>query len=288
MKVTIDTPTGPFEFELPVIHFGVMGPPSSGKSHLVASMEKPLLVLAADPFDKMQPYFDQGIVEDEIRVGQFGQPIRIVRSVKTGNPIIQIEGFYDLGDTPSAMQQFMERTNQLHAEVHRPWRSIAVDSWTQLEFIARMRRMSGTHAVKAAMKGATIYGAAKDDLQQVLNARLAHIACNLAIVMHVQEKTDFETGQVVYRGVKAIGELKTELPAVLGERYLARNVDGTKRQLDTKNVLYNCCTLINAPNPCANEFTALFANYIAKRVEQHNARAASAAPTGASGAAVKE
>lgn len=277
MKVTVETAVGLVELELPPLHIGIMGEPSSGKSHFVASMEKPLLVLATDPFDKLAPYLDRGIPDNESTRGQFGQPVRLVRSEKSGSPIIQIEGFYDIGSEPAAMTAFAARCEQLAAEANRPWRSFAIDSWTQLEFIARERRARGSMAVKSAMKGATVYGAAKDDLQQLLNLRFMHLPCNVAVVLHTLVKTDFETGVVTYRGMKAIGELKTEIPGALGERYLARNIDGTRRQLDTKNALYNCCTLIDAPNPCANEFTALFSNWIAKQVNRINDRAASAA-----------
>lgn len=245
-----------------------MGAPSSGKSHLLASMEKPLLVMATDPIDKMQPYFDRGELDPEVHTGQFGQPIRIVKSAATGNAIIQIESFYDLDpQSPTGMESFISRSFQLRSEVAaKRWASIAIDSWTNLEFIARLRRTIGPMAVKGADRDNRLpYNPAKDDIQRTFNTQYVHLPCNVGVSLHTTEKRN-EEGAVVYRGIKCIGELKNDLPGVLGERYLATNVDGTTRRLDTKNVAYNCCTLIDAPNPCANDFAALYTNWIAKRV----------------------
>ena len=48
---------------LPIVKFGCMGPPNTGKSHLVSTMEYPLLVLLADPFEKAECYFDRGLLD---------------------------------------------------------------------------------------------------------------------------------------------------------------------------------------------------------------------------------
>jgi hypothetical protein len=265
------------ELTLPTLHFGVMGLPSSGKSHLIASMEKPLLVLSSDPFDKQQPYLDRGDADPQVYTGQFGQPTRIVKSATTGNAIIQIEGYYDTDpDNPTAMSALLARGEQLRSEVIAGrWKSIALDSWTNIEWIARQRRSAKPFLVTDAH--GKRYGAAKDDLQTFFNARFVHLPCHVGVALHTTEKRD-DDGVVTYRGIKAIGELKTDLPGSLGERYLAVNVDGTQRRLDTRNVAYNCCTLIDAPNPCVNEFTALYSNWL-KRETEKRAASTAAQPT---------
>lgn len=263
--------------DLPTLHFGIMGPPSSGKTHLVASMEKPLLVLAADPFDKMAPYFDRGVLDPKVYAGQFGQPIRLVKSATTGKAIIQIEGFHDTNpDAPAAFDALLKRAAQVRDEVIAgQWRSVALDSWSNIEYVAKERRRIGPLAVQGtdSRRGLRIAANAKDDLLTMFNSRFVHLPCHLGVVLHTVEKRD-EDGALVYRGMKVIGELKTDLPGSLGERYLARNIDGVRRQLDTRNVGYNCCTLIDAPSPCDNDFKALFTNWITKRAVAANAAAA--------------
>ncbi len=270
------------ELLLPRLKFGIMGRPGSGKSHLLASMPKPLLVLSTDPEEKLQPYFDRcGDLQHS--VGQFGQPVILGLSPTTGKPIMQIEIFYDLEPaTPVAMTALLARGEQLRSEVEaRGIASVAYDSWSQGEYIAWCRRAHGQFAISNP-DGRAVYNAAKDDLKPFMWSRLVPLKCNLGIAFHTEEKI-VEEGGVSSFGIKAIGALRTELASILPERYRSvSEPDGTTRRLWTKpDGRFDLCTLIDAPNPCANDYKALFTNWINKRVAAMDAAtkpAPSAAP----------
>lgn len=286
MKVTVDTPHGPLELDLPRIKFGVMGRPGSGKSELLASMPKPLFVYATDPEEKLMPYFDRcGRIERG--VGQFGQPVLIGFSPTTDKPIMQVELFYDLEpSSPSAVTQLLARAQQVRGEVDAGmWASVALDSWSQLETFAVWRRTWGTMAAKDADAHGRNYGAAKDDLKPFFWSWLIPLKCNLGIAFHTTEKLREESGVSSY-GIKAIGDLPSGLASVLPERYRSESqADGSTRKLYTKpDGRYDLCTLIDAPNPCDNHYPALFTNWINKRV----AMAAAAKPAPADPAPQKE
>lgn len=256
----------------------IMGRPGSGKSHTLASLPKPLLVLAADPIEKLTPYLDRGIVREEVFTGQFGQPIYIVDSPTTGKPIIQIESFYDdEPKNPKAVTALLARAEQLREEVRTMGlASVAMDSWSQFEVFACWRRRTGPYAI-GNPDGRAVYGAAKDDLLPVVVARLMPLQCNVGIAFHTTEKV-VEEGGMSFFGMKAIGSLPTDLAAVLPERYRAvAESDGSTRRLYTRpDGRFDLCTLIDAPNPCANDFRALFVNWITKRAAMVVAAKASA------------
>lgn len=268
MKVTLaDGNT----FTLPLLQFGVMGIHHHGKSRLCASMatpEEPLLVLACDPMTKMQAYFDRGIMDDRIFTGAQNQPIRVVRDPKTGKPFIQIECFLDSDPVnPWGFQALLGRLEQVRAEVLAgTWKSLALDSWSQLEFIAKLRRSTG------AFKADNIMAAVKDDCESVLKARLASLPCNLGVTMHINSKmVDAGGGTMLYEPV-ATGTLKSGIGATLGEMYRAVATPqadvpgGIRYNLQTiPDGRFDCGTNIGAPNGCENDFKALFGTWIAKR-----------------------
>jgi len=271
---------------LPRLKFGVMGRPGSGKSSLIASMAmdgSPLLVLAADPEEKLTPYFDR-CGEVTRSTGSLGQPIFVGTNPKTGQPFMQVELFYDdEPKNPRAITALLARVETLRAEVEAGmWGGVGFDSWTQFETFAIWRRSTGPFAVKDADAFGRAHGAAKDDLKPIVVSRLMPLKCNVGIVFHTSEKAKEEGGEAFF-GMKAIGSLATELAALLPERYRAVALpDGTNRQLFTRpDGRFDLCTLIDAPSPCKNDFKALWANWIAKRAAAVAAQPpASPAPEG--------
>lgn len=256
--------------ELPRLKFGVMGRPGSGKSTLISSMAMeghPLLVFAVDPEEKLTPYFDR-CGEIKRSVGQYGQPVLVGLSPKTGKPLMQVELFYDdEPKIPRAITMLLARLEQVRGEVEAGmWASFGLDSWTQLETFAIWRRQTGPMAVKDADAFGRAHGAAKDDLKPIVVARLMPLKCNVGIVFHTTEVMK-EEGGVSFFGMKAIGTLSTELSALLPERYRATaEADGVTRRLWTRpDGRFDLCTLIDAPSPCRNDFKALWQNWIAKR-----------------------
>jgi hypothetical protein len=185
--------------------------------------------------------------------------------------IIQLEGFFDTEPgMPMAYQAFDSRLQQLKEEVKAgKWASAGFDSWSQLEYIARQRRTYGafsTAATTGNKDGRAVYASAKDDLQQILTSRIIPLTCNVALTFHIEEKMSEEAGTMLY-SVKAIGALKSDIGSLISERYHCINLDGTMRQLDTRDPRFDCCTLLDAPNPCPNSYEALWKNYIDKQIK---------------------
>lgn len=260
---------------LPDVHIMIEGVPNSGKTRFAASAEKPELVIACDPISKMPAYFDRGAWDGKVYQGAQGQPVWIVTSRVTGKPIIQLEGYYDEDpELPSAMTALLARMPSVTEEVKRGmWRTVVIDSWTQLEWIARIRRTNGVFKTSNSP-----YLEAMDDLKSLVNSRLMNLRCNLVVIFHIETKVvrnkqgtviqdarmDVGGGEQSYT-VQAIGQLKN-LPNVFGECYLAlAPVDGsnnyvlqTVRNADFRTL----CSRIGAPNMCPNEWREIFTGYI--------------------------
>jgi hypothetical protein len=273
-----------FTFELEWLHFGVMGKAGTGKSHLLASMPKPLLVLATDPMTKLHPYYDHGIVDPKVYTGNLGQDIRLVKN-KDGKTIIQIEGFYDRDPSlkNAAMTALVSRTTQLHGEANAGmWKSTALDSWSGFEDLARYRRLvEGQPFHVKNPDGRAHHNIAKEDCKSPFLHTLIHLNCNMGISFHVTRFAQESGGEVMYN-VKCIGDFAQTISQNLAERYHSISLpDGVTRRLHTRpDGRFELATLIDAPDPCENTFGALFANKIGKLLaEAKKAKAAEAPQT---------
>jgi hypothetical protein len=276
---------------LPDVHVMIEGVPNSGKTRFAASAEKPELVLACDPISKMPAYFDRGTWDGKVYTGAQGQPVWIITSRMTGQPIIQLEGYYDEDpELPTAMTSLLARMPSISAEVKvGMWRTVVIDSWTQLEWIARIRRTNGNFKTSNSP-----YLEAMDDLKSLVNSRLMNLRCNLIVIFHIETKVvrnkqgtvvqdarmDVGGGEQSYT-VQAIGQLKN-LPNVFGECYLAiAPVDGsnnyvlqTVRNADFRTL----CSRIGAPNLCPNEWREIFTGYINAQAALPSAQPAPVTP----------
>lgn len=262
--------------ELPRLKFGVMGRPGSGKSHFIATLPKPLLVLGADIEEKMQPYFDR-CASITRSTGQYGQKVLVGTSPTTGKPIIQMEIFADDEPTsPKAFNSVLARAEQLRGEVNAgAWASVALDPWSQFETLATWRRKYGPMAVPEFEAYGRGQKAVADDLKLLVMARLVTLECNVGLAFHTMEKPRDEGG-VSFFGIKAVTkELPTDLASLVPERYRSETLGSTKlRRLWTQpDGRYDLCTLHDAPSPCDNDYKALFANFIEKRAAAANAAA---------------
>jgi len=268
---------------LPTVSVGLIGEAGSGKSHFISGMEKPLRVIATDPMCKMQPYFDRGVLDPKTYTGALGQPVRLVRSRTSNGVIIQLEGYYDENPkNPQAMNMLFERLPQLREEAKAGhFKTLGIDSWSQLEYIAKQRRTYGPMAAKSKVWEAI------DDLEQVLKSYLINLPCSLAIAMHIEERNTKDGTTSMFRP-KALGSLRQDAPGMLGEMYRAvagANGTGIVRTLQTQpGDGYHCATRIDAPNGCAAEYTAIFANWLKKQAEME----AASSPNPAADAAQKE
>lgn len=272
-SVTIEGHT----LDLPWLHFAVMGKPGTGKSRLLASMPKPLLVLGTDPEGKMQPYFDLGDLDPKEYTGAQGQTIRLVKN-KDGATIVQVEFFHDDDPTfnKSAMTRFVGRVASLAQETKTGmWKSVAVDSWSGLEDCASYRRLIGPLAVKQGGAFAAHRGVAKEDCASIFLHTLIHLKCNLGVAFHITTKMLEEGGEMTYN-MKCIGDFAITVARNMAERYHSISLpDGETRQLHTRpDGRFELATLIGAPSPCDNSFGALFGPMIARKLAEAKAKAA--------------
>lgn len=262
-------------FTLPFLHFGVMGKPGSGKSHLLASMPKPLLIIATDPMTKMQPYFDQGVLDPVEHTGALGQEIRLVKDAD-GKTLIQVEGFYDNDPlNPLAMTNICARMAQVQGEVKNGlWASLGFDSWSGFEDVARYRRLAGPMKINNP-DGRAHHNIAKEDCKGIFNMQLVHLKCNVGITFHITEKMLEGGGQMLYN-MKCIGDFASTVGQNLAERYRAEAMpDGVTRQLYTRpDGRFELATLIGAPSPCENNFNALWGPWLAKKMTEPMAETA--------------
>ncbi len=258
-----------YTFDLPWLHFGVMGKPGSGKSRLLSSMPKKLLaIIIGDPRTKLQPYFDRGIPDAKEYTGPLGQTIFLVRDEK-GDVIIQIECFWDTDPTmtESAMTKVIGRMASVVQEVNAGmWRSLAFDSWSGFEDAASYRRLIGPMSIKNP-DGRAHRAVAKEDCRSVFIHQLVHLNCNVGIAFHITKFTQENGGETLYN-MKCIGDFASTVGQYLAERYHSLSLpDGVTRQLRTRpDGRFELATLIEAPDPCDNSFGALFATMIAKKL----------------------
>lgn len=303
MKVTIPQAALPAEIraqypqgitlELPVKTFGLMGPPGTGKSRFIASMPKPLKVIATDPIGKMEAYFAYGSVESGR--GPTGAPVRRIMDYKDPTKLlIEIEGFYDEDPLmPNAMNQLMECAQRTQREAKEgKWASVALDSYSGTEDIAKFRRAVGAFSVSATQgnnDGRAVYAAAKDDALQVLLMRLITLenyGVFVGVTLHTTEKMEESEGRMLYN-IKAIGDAPSTLGRVITERYRTEAcADAVTRQMVTRpDGRFKLTTTIDAPSPCKNDFGAIWANWINTEVSK---RAAAIPPPTAAVSATAE
>lgn len=260
-----------FKLELPWLKFGAMGKAGTGKSHLLASMPKPIIILGTDPMAKMQPYFDAGTTSEH--TGPLGQQIVCVKD-KDGKLLIQVEGFYDIGNSISvapAMTAIVARSAQLWDEVKSgAWKSVGLDSWSGFEDLSRYRRLMGPTGFKVNNPdGRAHHNVAKEDCKQVFLHNLIHLPCNVGITFHVTRFAQENGGEVTYN-VKCIGDFAQTISQNLTERYHSESLaDGVTRRLRTRpDGRFELNTSIGAPDPCENTFGALFGPMIAKKLAE--------------------
>jgi hypothetical protein len=237
------------------------GDPGAGKSEFAASMPKPLIVFFFDGRGKDRPYLKRG-TPTEITEGPNGVPFREVLS-KKGKPIIRLEYYYDtIADDPHAGRTFTSRMKHFVDEDIDEYRSMSIDSSTMLEICVRKDQQYRLN--KRAKDPRQWWAAATDQLEELYMVQFAGLPINIFVAMHISPDKDQVSGRMVFNPA-APGRLQTRLAAGYSELY--RFFAKDDKETGDRNYLiqtrsdssYNCASQIPAPDPCENNWKALFA-----------------------------
>lgn len=250
----------------------VYGDAGAGKSTFAATWPTPILVLAFDPIGKDMPYLKRGKAQamGKRAIGinpstgaAVTVPVRKVVSPK-GKLLVQIEHYIDSNPRePQAYPKFQARFNELHEE-YDIWKTVVFDSVTFLELAARKYHQ---YALNPTTKNPLQwFGGATDLLEELLMIQVGAMPCHVVIVCHIDEDKD-EVNGVLVRNPKAPGRLGKGkgLSAAMVEVYRAfvgRDDRGQSQYMlqTASDSIFNCATRIDAPNPSAPQYKALWVN----------------------------
>lgn len=244
-----------------ILHIVGYGDPGSGKSHFAATMPKPLTVFFFDGMGKDRPYLRRG-TPTEMQEDAKGVPFREVLN-KKGVAIIRLEYYYDTNpEDPHAARTFNSRIKRFVDEDMDDTRSLVVDSSTLLEICTRKDQQYRLN--KRAKDPRQWWAAATDQLEELYMIQFAGLPVNIFIAMHISPDKDQVSGRMVFNPA-APGRLQTRLAGGYSEmyRFFARDdkESGERNYLiqTRSDSSYNAASQVPAPDPCENNWKALFA-----------------------------
>jgi len=177
---------------------------------------------------------------------------------RDGSLVCRVESFQEWDwEKPTAQKRFIKRVNGLKLEMDK-WASIIVDSATFMDQIFRRHHATIIGDEYRARGGSTL------DMEQFFFFRSLGWPCNFVAIFHVDHDKDKDEGGVIRYKPRAPGKLPGDLPSAFGEMYHQEVVEGKDGsriyQLQTRpHGLYSASTQIQAPNPCAPNFNAMWA-----------------------------
>src|SRR5262245_31689790 len=261
--------------ERPPLHLLDYGDFGAGKSSLADTFPNPKIIFCFDAFGKEMPYLKGGEV-GKLEYDELDTPFRLVMSQRTpGRVLKRIEYYHDVDFiepvtvkrkagvsikdvNPSAYNRFLHRMARFQGEYDQ-WRTAIVDSVTSMEISAR--RWDQFSLNPGAEDARQWYGASKDMLERMLLGRFASLPMNVVVLAHIDdEKYEFQGTQ--RRMPMAPGKLRGSLPSQYQEVYHHYVDKDGEHLLQTRgDNLWACTTQINAPNPCAPTYAALWENW---------------------------
>lgn len=250
-------------------HFLLYGESGTGGSTGAATFPKPMLVFFFDPFGKDVPYLKRGapseLLEDDLQT-----PIRQVLSPK-GRLLIQVEYFQDdytvdergrlIDGRVGAYARFLRRMARFNRDEYPQWRTVVFDSVTFMGLAARkMHQFSLNPNAKDPRQW---YGGEKETMEEMLMIRCGSLPMNTVIRMHVEVDKDEVTGQL-FRSPAAVGKLGRALPSGYSEVYRTFTTYDSQTKQNSywwqtaSDAQWQAQTHINAPNPCPQDYRALW------------------------------
>lgn len=267
----------------PLLHVVVYGHPNTFKSTFAATFPKPIYVCQFDGYGKDAPYIRAGATTEDDE-SDAGVPIKRVLD-KKDNPIIEIRYYTDPEpEKPDAWELFRREQRAFDPS---KWGTWVLDSITSAVIAAKYQQQFKINP--DALQPMQWVAGATDQLEMQIARRAAGFPCNVVVCCHIAEKFVMQPGSrgqperridkrveleetpegetVVLRGLSAPGRLAraSGLISQFSETYrsyVTRNGKGEKVYLlqTDSDADYVAASQIPAPNPCAPEYDALFAD----------------------------
>jgi len=258
----------------PAIHCITYGDPGGGKSTFATTWPRPILGFIFDAHGKDTPYMRWArangcTVTDS--VDSWGLPVKEIINA-AGEIEMRLEYYNDispmLGEDrvgyPHTWELFEWRMRE-RAFFNEGWQTVLVDSVTFMELCARMYAKFVKNPDSKEPR--QWFGYSTDALELALLVQLQAFTGNLLVLAHIHHDKD-EVLQTFVRQLAAPGRLtaRNELAGGYSELYRAyvvRERGGeTQFVLQTqRDNLFSCATQIHAPDPCWQDWTALWENF---------------------------
>lgn len=254
----------------PPIHLICYGDPGARKSTFAATFPKPLLVKHYDANGKEFPYrkwgrnHPSGRATETESVNEWG--VRQLDIVAPDGEWIRVEFYNDLAPGSGTWDKIQWDMTERHWFTHG-WETVVLDSLTFLNLIAFYH---AKFVVNPNSKEPRQWHAwSTDALEHMLLVQLQSAPMNLVLLAHIDHEKD-EVMQTFVRQLSAPGRLKNrnELCAGFSEFYRAYATpapewpDGMAYLLQTRrDGQFNCASQIEAPQPCVQNYEALWENW---------------------------
>lgn len=273
-----------FAQDYPNLHALIYSVSGYGKSTLAATFKKPLFVIAYDRWDNIKPYMRlgkevyradeyEGEIEARKATAAFYQKLHIpVTDVRdeAGKLLARIEHYYD--DDPdrfTAYPRFVERMKLFNGnpKLWRQWGTAVLDSLTFFQAAAVGWERTVNNPGK--QNRLNNFGEGRVHVEGLLYNRLGSADTNVLVLGHeLQKELKSGTGGVI-RGIAAMGELSTQIPAGFGEVWhlvterdehgeLVRRLRTTTHEDDDGNRWF-AKTQEGVPDGCAPTYEAIWA-----------------------------
>jgi hypothetical protein len=196
----------------------ILGKDGAGKSWMVATFPKKMLVFLTDAPDKADAYLRRGI-PGEIEKGQFCYFQNVFSEKDPEKLIIRVEYWGESNpDNPTSYGRFISRTANLESEITaESYQSVVLDSATAFELMARY--YSENNINKGVKDGRQHYAFSSHAAEQFIMTRWPNlIATNAVVIGHYDEQKDeSDDGEKVV--VKSMIALPGKLPNRIGSQY---------------------------------------------------------------------
>lgn len=252
------------------VHCICYGDPGARKSTFASTFPKPMLVKQFDANGKEFPYRRWGRLHPSGRAteteGVTEQGVRYLDIVAPNDEWIRVEFFNDLSPSGDAWKQIEWDMKERYFFTHN-WATLVIDSVTFLNLLAFYNAKFNVNPNSKEPR--QWHSWATDALEHMLLVQLQNFPNNLVVLAHIDHEKD-EVMQTFVRQISAPGRLKNrnELCAGFAEFYRAYAVaepswpDGMAYLLQTKkDGNFNCASQIEAPNPCIQEYAAIWENW---------------------------
>lgn len=245
------------------IHALIMAHSGVGKTHLIATFPKPILLLLFDPVGKEQPLLDRGIPTG-FKKGPYCYYREVFSKKDTTKLIARVEYWSEPNPAaPTAYDRWIKRSVSLEQDIDA-WgiQTTALDTGTYFHMAAHAY---GKVVAVGTNNGMAHYGYSNAAVQQTIMMRIPNLLqCNSLVTCHEAEQRDEseqDLGAVIRKMPAFPGQLPNLIPGGFSEvwhQYV--DTDGQTRLLQTQRRPTNaldCKSLLHLPDPIVAHYEAI-------------------------------